>query len=224
MFSAISNRHLNQFTFKYYYLRALSAFIIKKMAKLRSPNKNPVDSAISCIILAGGKSSRMNGVDKGLVQYKGLHLISHVIASVSSQVDDIVISANRHLEEYADLGYPVISDERSSLDGPLAGMASAIPKCNHDWILVVPCDMPLLPASLVASLAQLRKQSNLVAISNDNRIQLVFLIHRSLLDSIKLYLSRGEHTVMRWLDSVDHNVLVLDNVNYFYNINTPEQI
>ena len=179
---------------------------------------------ISCIILAGGKSSRMNGIDKGLLEYKGQRLIEHALASVSSQVDEIIISANRHLEEYASFGYRVISDDNNRFDGPLAGMASAISHCNHDRVLVIPCDMPLLPASLVSTLVQHSKHSNLVAISNDNHLQLVFLMHRNLLDSIKLYLSRGGHSVMRWLDSVDHHIMVLDNVDYFHNINTPEQI
>lgn len=183
-----------------------------------------VNTNISCIILAGGKSSRMNGMDKGLLEYRGQRLIERAIASVSSQVDDIIISANRHLEEYASLGYRVISDDNNRFDGPLAGIASAISHCNHDWVLVIPCDMPLLPASLVATLAQHSKHSNLVAISNDNHLQLVFLMHRNLLDLIKRYLSSGGHTVMRWLDSIDHHIVVLDNVDYFHNINTPDQI
>ena len=183
-----------------------------------------VNTEISCIILSGGKSSRMNGMDKGMLEYKGQRLIEHAIASVSSQVDDIVISANRHLEEYASFGYRVISDGNNRFDGPLAGVASAISLCNHDWVLVIPCDMPRLPASLVTTLAQHTKHTNLVVISNDNHLQLVFLMHRNLLDSINLYLSRREHVVMRWLDSVDHHTVVLDNVDYFQNINTRDQL
>jgi molybdopterin-guanine dinucleotide biosynthesis protein A len=179
---------------------------------------------ISSNILAGGRSSRMNGIDKGLLVYKGQRLVEHAIISVSSQVDDIIISANRNIEEYAGFGHRVISDDSRHFDGPLAGISSAVPYSRHDWIFIIPCDMPLLPASLVATLAQHTKDSKLVAISNDNHLQLVFLMHRSLRDSIKLYLSKGGHTVMRWLDSVDHRTVILDDVDYFYNINTPDQI
>ena len=117
---------------------------------------------ISCIILAGGKSSRMNGIDKGLLVYKGHCLVEHAITSVSSQVDDIIISANRNIEEYAGFGHRVISDDSRCFDGPLAGISSVIPYSKHDWIFIIPCDMPMLPASLVATLAQHTKNSKLV--------------------------------------------------------------
>ncbi len=154
----------------------------------------------------------------------GQRLIEHVIESISPQVDEILISANRHLDEYATLGYLVYPDNYGKFDGPLAGMASAIPHCKHDWILVIPCDMPFLPDNLVAKMKQYTNHANLVAISNKDRLQLVFLLHRSLIDSITLYLSSNQHTVMRWLDSVGHHVLAIDNENHFYNINTPDQI
>ena len=182
------------------------------------------NTPISCIILAGGKGSRMNGIDKGLLEYKGQRLVEHAIASVSTQVDDIIISANRNIEEYAGLGHRVVSDDSRRFDGPLAGISSAAPYTRHDWIYIIPCDMPLLPASLAATLVQHTNNSKLVAISNDNHLQLVFLMHRNLRVSIKLYLQKGGRTVMRWLDSVDHHTVVLDNVDYFYNINTPDHI
>jgi len=67
-----------------------------------------------------------------------------------------------------------------------------------------------------------------VAISNKDRLQLVFLLHRSLMIQLACIYHRinisNHHTVMRWLDLVDHHILAIDNENHFYNINTPEQI
>ena len=54
----------------------------------------------SCIILAGGEGKRADGMDKGLITYNDKPLIEHVIDAVSFQVDDIVISANRNIENY----------------------------------------------------------------------------------------------------------------------------
>jgi len=179
---------------------------------------------ISCIILAGGKSKRMGGIDKGLQPYGGKRLIEHVIEAISPQVDDIVISANRNLDDYATSGFPVITDNNNHYDGPLAGIASTIPHCKHEWILVTPCDMPSLPDTLVSRMMEHTNSSRLIAISTNDRLQLVFLLHRNLLDSIRQYISGNQHTVMRWLDSVDHHILVMDDESYFYNINTPEQI
>jgi molybdopterin-guanine dinucleotide biosynthesis protein A len=182
------------------------------------------DHNISCIILAGGRSKRMGGNDKGLQLYEGKRLVEHVIEAISPQVDDIVISANQNLDDYEALGFPVITDINNNFDGPLAGIASTIPHCRHEWILVVPCDMPSLPDSLVSIMTKHIRNERLIAISSNDRLQLVFLLHRNLLDSIRRYISGNRHTVMRWLDSIDHHIVVMDDDSCFSNINTLEQI
>jgi molybdopterin-guanine dinucleotide biosynthesis protein A len=179
---------------------------------------------ISCIILAGGKGQRMGGVDKGLLPYQGKHLIEHAIARIAPQVDDIVISANRNLDQYHALGYAVYADHTDNYDGPLAGIASSLPHCKHDWALVIPCDMPSLPDDLVASMMEATSSTRLVVISTRGKHQLVLLMHRDCLDSIKRYLAGDQHSVMQWVDSVDHLTLVMAIDNNFLNINQPEQL
>ena len=178
---------------------------------------------ISCIILAGGKGERMQGYDKGLQLYRNRTLIEHVIERVSLQVDDIVISANRNLAAYRKMGFAVVNDNKS-FAGPLAGIASAISHCNHPWVLVVPCDMPTLPDDLVATMWQHTSGASLVAVRTNNSLQLIFLLHRSLVTSINNFLADNQHTVMRWLDSVDVAIVDIDNENYFHNINTLQQL
>ena len=66
--------------------------------------------SVTAIILAGGRASRMGGVDKGLMPLYKSTLISHVLAKLKPQVDAIIINANRELESYKALGYPVFND------------------------------------------------------------------------------------------------------------------
>ncbi len=179
---------------------------------------------ISCIILAGGLARRMGGVDKGLLDYRGRQLVTHVIESISPQVDDIIISANRNIDRYQAMGYPVVTDNNHHFDGPLAGIASSIPHCKHDWIVVTPCDMPSLPPDLVSTLAQHASQSRLIVISSNQRLQLLFLLHRSLLESIESYLSTIQNSVIHWIDTNDYHSVPIDNQNYLSNINTSNQL
>jgi molybdopterin-guanine dinucleotide biosynthesis protein A len=178
----------------------------------------------SCIILAGGKGQRMGGSDKGLQQYRHRRLIEHVIDKISPQVDDIIISANRNLAEYNSLGFSVVQDSSDNYDGPLAGIQSAAPHCKNPWVLIIPCDMPTLPDDLVATLRQHTRDSSLVTVRCNDKLQLVFLMHNSLLPSISDFLASDQRTVMRWLDTVDTRVIDIDNENYFHNINTVEQL
>ncbi|MGB5457942.1 MAG: molybdenum cofactor guanylyltransferase MobA [Gammaproteobacteria bacterium] len=183
-----------------------------------------VKSKVSCIILAGGKGARMGGADKGLLRYRNKRLIEHVIDRISPQLDDIVISANRHMNEYRRLGYAVVSDHTDKFDGPLAGIASALPHCRHQWVLVIPCDMPELPDNLVETLWRQTKHSSLVCVSSHGKRQLIFLMNSKLLPSINNYLADNQHTVMRWLDAIENHAVVKDNDNDFNNINKAEQL
>jgi molybdopterin-guanine dinucleotide biosynthesis protein A len=179
---------------------------------------------VSGIILCGGKGRRMEGKDKGLQRYNGKPLLAHVIDKLKPQVDDIVISANRNIDQYTDFGFPVCPDNTSTFDGPLAGIAASIPACKHDWIIVAPCDMPDLPADLVTLMAAHLTDARLITISSHNRIQLIFLIHRSLLDSIALHLESGENKVMNWVSSQNSITIDLTHTQAFKNINTLDQL
>lgn len=178
----------------------------------------------SCIILAGGKGQRMAGSDKGLRRYRDRRLIEHVIARVSPQVDDIIISANRNLEKYHSLGFTVVQDNTDICNGPLAGIQSAMPHCRNPWVLVIPCDMPALPGDLVTTLQQHIGESSLIAVRCNDKIQLVFLMHKRLLDSINNFLDGRQHTVMRWVDTVEPNFVDIDHEDFWHNINTFEQL
>ena len=59
---------------------------------------------ISSVILAGGQGLRMNGVDKGLVEFRGLPLVAHLISVIDSRVHKIYISANRSFDSYSTYG------------------------------------------------------------------------------------------------------------------------
>jgi molybdopterin-guanine dinucleotide biosynthesis protein A len=166
----------------------------------------------------------MNAADKGLLPFKGRHLIEHAIEKISPQVDDIVISANRNLDQYRALGYAVYTDHTDGFEGPLAGIASTIPHCRHDWIVVVPCDMPSLPGNLVSAMLNWTSSAKLVVISTDNQPQLIFLLHRDLLDSILHYLATNQRSAMQWVNSVNHHKLEMAIDYQLVNINTPGQL
>ncbi len=112
--------------------------------------------AITGIILAGGRGSRMGGVDKGLQNFNGVPLALHTLLRLSPQVGDIMINANRNLAAYESFGVPVWPDAATlgEYAGPLAGFMTGLERCETPYLLTVPCDTPLFPADLVARLAE----------------------------------------------------------------------
>lgn len=109
---------------------------------------------ITGLILAGGRGSRMGGVDKGLQGFRGLPLAQHTLLRLRPQVGPVMINANRNLAAYASFGVPVWPDGLADYAGPLAGFLAGLERCQTPWLLTVPCDTPLFPPDLAARLAR----------------------------------------------------------------------
>ena len=75
---------------------------------------------ISGFILAGGRSTRMGGRDKGLQILDGRPMIAHIIERLQPQVGPLVINANQNHSAYETFGLPIIADVISNFVGPLA--------------------------------------------------------------------------------------------------------
>src|SRR3954468_21586075 len=109
---------------------------------------------ITGVILAGGRGSRMGGVDKGLQNFNGMPLALHTLMRLQPQVGHVLINANRNLGAYESFGVPVWPDVLADFAGPLAGFLAGLENCETPWLVTVPCDTPLFPADLVERLAQ----------------------------------------------------------------------
>lgn len=102
--------------------------------------------AITGVVLAGGRATRMGGIDKGLQLLNGRPLWRHVAEALAPQVDELVISANRHLEQWRASGYPVFRDIQEGYQGPLAGMLAVMQQVASPWFVFCPCDTPFIPS------------------------------------------------------------------------------
>ena len=109
---------------------------------------------ITGVILAGGRGSRMGGVDKGLQNFNGMPLALAALMRLQPQVGHVMINANRNLGAYESFGVPVWPDVLPDYAGPLAGFLTALEHCETPWLATVPCDTPLFPLDLVERLAQ----------------------------------------------------------------------
>jgi molybdenum cofactor guanylyltransferase len=154
---------------------------------------------ITGLVLAGGRGTRMGGVDKGLQTHLGIPLARHALERLRPQVAALMINANRNLASYEAMGVPVWPDEIADYPGPLAGMLAGLSHCPTPYMVTVPCDTPNFPADLVARLAEglLRAQGDMAVAytreDGDLRAQPVFcLMKTSLRASLGAFVAGGE--------------------------------
>ncbi|RMG37879.1 MAG: molybdenum cofactor guanylyltransferase [Gammaproteobacteria bacterium] len=177
-------------------------------------------------ILAGGRGSRMGGVDKGLVAFAGRPLIEQVVQGLAPQVDHLVINANRNLDRYRSLGFPVVSDRLEGHQGPLAGFAALMHACEDPWLVTAPCDTPQIPPDLVARLwAACAAEGCRIAVAHDGqRLQPAHaLLDVSLLGDLEDFLAAGERKIDIWY--ARHPMVTVDfsdRAEAFLNLNRPE--
>ena len=107
---------------------------------------------VTAIVLCGGQAQRLGGIDKCLEPINGAAMIDRVLRRLASQVDKIVISANRNLASYRERGWPVCQDLPSALPGPLAGVASCLQRVSSERVQLCAGDTPDLPEDLVQRL------------------------------------------------------------------------
>ena len=157
--------------------------------------------AISAVILAGGRGTRMAGADKGLVEYRERPLVEWVLDAICPQVSEVLISANRNLDVYAQYGCRVVSDTLPDFPGPLAGVLSAMEVVHAPWLLVTPCDSPHLPANLAPNLLDAAQSAGVpIALAADSQRDhyTTMLVQTRLVDSLRDYLHTGQRAVHGW--------------------------
>ena len=182
---------------------------------------------ICTVILAGGRGRRMQGKDKGLIDWQGKPLIEHVLAHLDS-TSIVILNANRNLDQYKTYDFPVVSDSMDDYQGPLVGILAAMEICTRDYILCLPCDSPRPPENLAGRLMQcmLEKQS-LAAIAHDgHRTQPLFaLLQRSTKPRLAEFLNSGNRKVHDFFNQLDAAVCDFsDQADRFNNFNSPEDM
>ena len=191
---------------------------------------------ITGLVLAGGRGSRMGGVDKGLQNFNGEPLALHAVRRLGAQVGQAIINANRNLAAYEAFGIPVRADSLADYPGPLAGFLTGLAHCTTPFLLTVPCDTPLFPLDLAARLSEAlaAADAEIAMVSAPDsegdggpalRPQPVFcLLRTSLRDSLQRFTDAGHRKVQAW--TAQHRTVLVpfdrpgDSPDAFFNANT----
>lgn len=192
---------------------------------------------VFAVVLAGGKGTRMGGVEKGLLDLGGRPLIAHVLERLAPQVGRVAINANRELERHAAFGLPVLEDTVPDFAGPLAGILAGLEWAEREGaraIVTAAADTPFLPRDLRTGLelACVASEVDLALAASPDGSGKVWrhptfgIWPVRLKDDLAEALAEGTRKIVRWTDRHGAATAVFDHdgADPFFNINTPEDL
>lgn len=191
------------------------------------------------LLLAGGRSSRMGGINKALLPFGGDTLSGAVLKRLGGGFRSTWVSANRDGERFEALGLRVVPDVRANYPGPLGGVEALACRLDAEheaveWVLTAPCDTPFLPEDLFERLTQAaladqaagRVKPAYVAHAAGRLQSTAALLSREALRLAAPFLDAGERKLGIWYERMGAGVVEVDNGDpkAFENLNTPEDL
>jgi molybdopterin-guanine dinucleotide biosynthesis protein A len=187
--------------------------------------------AVTGVILAGGRASRLGGVDKAALDIDGRPVIERVIAALSSVAERLIAIVNDDRFD-ADARLTVIRDPDPHA-GVLPALQAALAATTTPLAVVVACDMPFLHAGLIAHLIDSARDVDAVVPIVDGRPEPMHAVYRAepCSSAIGAALARDQRRMIAFLDDV--RTLRVDeatlrqfdpDLRSFFNVNTPEDL
>jgi molybdopterin-guanine dinucleotide biosynthesis protein A len=184
------------------------------------------------VILAGGRSRRMAGLNKALELLGGQPLLTHVIERMRPQCGPLLLSVESPDPQWQAFRLTQIADTKEGSQGPLGGLLAALEfiQGQAEWLLLVPCDAPFLPQDLAARLleAATSAQASAALVSWQGEWQPTFsLWHTRLLPQLRAAVLReGQSGLKEFLRNCSPAILPWkeQHPSPFFNVNTLEDL
>ena len=183
-----------------------------------------IRSDITLGILAGGRATRLGGLDKAWMQRGDKPQVLRWRDRFATEVSAILVSANRDLARYHACGLDVVADGIAADIGPLAGLAALAPVCRTPWLLTIPVDLVSVNDCLLQKLVDGCAPDGACACDDDGVQPLVALWRvATLRPAVRVAIDSGDvavHALQRRLN--------LASVRFqgvrFGNLNTPDDL
>ena len=184
----------------------------------------PDSSQITLGILAGGRATRLDGIDKAWIERSGVPQVLRWQRRFASETTALLVSANRELSRYAENGLEVVTDRFTDGLGPIAGLDALLHNCRTPWLLTLPVDLVGVNECLVPSLCASRGDNGAFAIDADGPQPLVALWRvQAASPVVATAIGQGDGAIHPLHTTLDMAPVRFEGVR-FGNLNTPEDL
>jgi molybdenum cofactor guanylyltransferase len=184
---------------------------------------------VTGVVQAGGKSTRMGGNPKALIELGGRSIVERVVAALTPAVDDVLVVTNTP-ELYAFLGLPMVADvypDHGSLGGIYSGLRAA-----GEIAFTVACDMPFLHPEVVRLVVERAGEGDVVIPRVGEQLETMHAAYsQTCLPPMEARLRAGRLKIVGFFDDV--RVVEIgaaevarfrDPAIAFMNVNTPDEL
>jgi len=185
---------------------------------------------VTGVIQAGGKSTRMGGNPKALIELGGKRIIERIVEALSPVLSDILIVTGTP-DLYAFLGLPVVPDVFPD-HGSLGGIYSGLRAARGDAAFTVACDMPFLHPEVVRLVVSRAGEADVVIPRVGEQYETLHASYdKACLPHMEVLLLAKRFKIVGFFDKVSVREISGDDVaRYrdpeicFMNVNTPEEL
>ena len=175
-----------------------------------------------CVILAGGKSSRM-GHDKALLPIDNENFIKRLSEKFSFFEEKIIARGNR--DDIADITWPVVPDIYPD-HGPIGGLHAALKNCRSEALFSVACDTPLIHVDVFWKLQEKMRDdvdADILVTEDGKYHPLCGIYKKQIADVMEEQILNDNNRIRHVLNKICVEYVELNSFEYgIYNINTPE--
>ena len=185
---------------------------------------------ITGVIQAGGRSTRMGGEPKALLELAGKRIVERVVDALSTVLDDLLVVTNTP-ERYEFLHLPMVAD-RYPDGGSLGGIFTGLEAAGGDAAFTVACDMPFLSPDVVRLVLARAGDADVVIPCVNGQYETMHALYaKACLAPMEARLRAGQLRIVGFFPDV--RVLEIDAAAVarhrapevaFMNVNTPDEL
>ena len=185
---------------------------------------------VTGVIQAGGKSTRMGGDPKALIELGGKRIIERIVDVLSPLLPDLMIVTNTP-NLYSFLGLPMIPDIFPD-HGSLGGIYSGLKAAQGEYVFTVACDMPFLHPEVVRLILDHVGEADVVIPVVGEQFETMHALYgKACLPHMEALLRAERFKIIGFFDKVRVKVISEQEVARFrdpeicfMNLNTPEEL
>jgi molybdopterin-guanine dinucleotide biosynthesis protein A len=190
----------------------------------------PRDVAVTGVVLAGGRASRMGGRDKAFAAVGGEPIAVRTVRLFRTLFPQVVVATNRP-ERFRALDVETVADVYPGC-GPLAGIHAAMRVARLPSVFVAACDMPGLDPDVIRFLVGRMGSADAVVPRWDGDVEPLHALYAvRLLPLVEEALRAGRHAMRELLSQIRVDYVAEDELRRIrgsersmLNVNTPEEL